>query len=632
MELGTCTSPLEEANTSEDEQLPEGVASKSEFLQHLNEVLPEKSDIYLYQKGSLLVLVLIVINFALALLLIIYNEPRYLYLVLNCVYAVGNVVLGAVIFVFHCLKKANVKRFWADRFRSCFLKNKNYLVDQEVIPNTDSTSDKPSTSLMNGETPRNNDLPVNSIPRIYGAPSERGCSDIQSNVSLPSSAALTIDDLPINVVKIVPRNGGVQPKKPCSPPGSDKHSISTSMSDKQSCVSAPLPLCHTQPALNDQHPPRYSYCFADSAAKKKKKKTRTRAPLAFPDKNGISSSRESGLKAQKEPQPMYRPSENHASISERDTIESTPSELSCVREPASYLETPVPYSSCASSDVSVPLPVNMTSRPPIPGAPDVRNLGPGTGGYQPTAYAVGGAYQGIRAYPRYLSHPGTKGCHGQTRTIGQSSNNGQPGSGNHSTAGSYPNHCPRPMYGPANFSRNPDYPTLHNAIPEERYVSIPKCPNGRVGNRQSESDHVYESIDEQPNDDEANIDGVTKDVVSHNGQNGPSKPENEVTDSENTSLLGPSQGVQTSNGLNLPRRKPRQRFDKSRTRRYRDGSGRRKDPSSRSGATRSSATSLKSERIKPEPKEWIPDTVPRMTYVPIPYLMEHKETRNETSV
>lgn len=614
VELNTCTAALQEEAVlaAADEPLPEQEASQSELLQRLNEVLPDKSDVLLYQKGSLITLLLIIINFGLALLLIRYNKPRSLYLVLSCAYAIGNVLLGAVIFVFHCLKKRKANRYWKECFASCVHK-KNYLVDQEVVPNTDSTSDKPST-IINGDAQRDNGAPRNSIPRIYGAPVEPVASDVQSNVSLPYSAVLTINDLntrdgePANVVPQRTTN-------PCSPPGSDKHSVTTSMSDKQSWVSAPLPFTHVLAEKNQ--PPRYSYCFADSAVKKKKKKTKNRAPLAFPDRNGISSSRESSLKPQNEPKPMQRPLENHHTIHEKEPHESAPSELSSVREPASNFDTPVPYSSCASSDVSVPVPVTMTSRPPIPGAPDIRNFGPVS-----TGVTAGAEPRPITGAPDF-------------RNFGPV-NTGVP-------AGAEPrpvpqNHYPRPLFIPPTFGdpamrfRNYNYTPYQKPITEERYVSMPKRPNGFIGHRHSESDHVYESIDEQQQNGDANR--AIRQSIPLEEQNG-SRPDIDVTDSENTSLLEPPQDVHNNGPSidNLPRRRPRERrsSDKSRTKRYRDVAGRRRDPSSRSRPSRST-TSLKSERIKPEPKEWIPEPVPRLTYVPVPHLVDTQETRAETSV
>ncbi|KAK3704832.1 hypothetical protein QZH41_016145, partial [Actinostola sp. cb2023] len=206
------------------ENTPDQIASKCELIEHLNEVLPDKNDVLLYQKGSLLVLLMIVINFAAAFLLVKFQQPRSLYLVLSFAYALANITLGVIVFVFHCLKNAKAKKFWQDCFSTCFKRKNKYLVDHEVAPNTDSTSDKPSTSLMNGDAVRDNGTSSTVIPRIYGAPAEPVGSDIQSNVSLPSSAALTID-ITVNNVKNHHKSGEVvdqAPKEtnPGSPPGS----------------------------------------------------------------------------------------------------------------------------------------------------------------------------------------------------------------------------------------------------------------------------------------------------------------------------------------------------------------------------------------------------------------------------
>lgn len=570
----------ETAVAEQDENLPDQIASKCELIQHIEDALPPKEEIFVYQKGSLLVLLMILVNFALGFLLVRFQHSRYLNVALSCAYAVANITLGLIIFLFYCFKNKRAKQYWIDLLKKFFWKKK-YVLDQEGEA---VQQDKVTTALVNGDTVRENGTPAPVIPQIYGAPTTPVASDIQSNVSLPSSAALMVD-IPINDAKTVENGGQMPVNYPGSPPGSDKHSVTTSMSDRQSCVSAPLPVSHPPPNIN-QHPPgyRYSYCVPEMENKKSRKKKKERIPLAMPEKNSITSSRESSIKLKNEGNGSRKPSQNSLFDQVKRNIEAdmtvpetAPSEQSS-RGPGGYLDTPfIPYSSCASSGVSVPAACDPQSRPPIPGAQD--NMLP--------------TWSGGRGQPM-------------------------------------PDHYPLLPYGPGNFNYHGNVPIqgpYPNIVPEERYVTIPQRLNGVV--RQRPPDHVYESINEPPPNNTGNP------PPSHE-QNGPNRPDNEIPYTENISLLPPSRGMHLNgpSNDNLPRKRPRRNSDKSRTRRSREGNSQSKRRHTSSlPPHRTSASSLKPERVKPEAKEWVADPVPRLTYVPVPYLASTtNQTRNETSV
>jgi hypothetical protein len=577
-----------------DENLPEQIASKCELIQHLEEVLPAKNEVLVYQKGSLLVLLMILVNFKLAFLLVWFQHSRYLNVALSCAYAVANITLGLLIFLFHCFKNKKAKQYWVDFFKRNFWKKK-YVVDQGGVENTGAPHDKVTTSLLNGDTVRGNGAPNPLIPRINGAPPTPVGSDIQSNVSVQSSAALTVD-IPIHDAKS--EISQIPNSHPGSPPGSDKHSVTASMSDRQSCVSAPLPLSHA-PTDITKHPPGYrnSYCVPEMENNKKKsKKKKERIPLAMPERNLITSSRESSMKLKNEENSSKKPSQNslcdQGPPSEIAVQDAAPSEQSS-RGPGNY----IPYSSCASSDVS--LPCDLQPRPPIPGASDSRD------NTLPT-------WPGGRGQPNAMPMP--------------------------------PDHYPRPLFGPVNFNypgnvsmqpRNPAHGPYPKTIPEERYVALPQRVNGVVRHRPQE--HVYESINEPQHNGQQPITGTHIPQPTSYEQIGPNRPGNGIPYPENHSLLPPSRGAHLNGPTNdnLPRKRPRRNSDKSRTRRNREGGSqpKRRDVSSRPPHRSSASSSLKADRVKPEPKEWVPDPVPRLNYVPVPHFPETAdETRNETSV
>ena len=273
--------------------------------------MPPHGEVVDFLRGSALVLLLIIINFALGGTVIVFREPRYLNLALSCIYAVTNILLGLVIFIFHCYKKEKALDFWKSCLRSRFCARKKYLLEAEGGSDTDG----PSAGLG----PRDADGAAGEgafQARIHGAQSaDEDSSDAQSNVSLPSSAALTVD----RVSFCVDRDENDEPETAERAP---------SVSDKNSCASAPLPFGHGTSNLAER-PAGYRHSYG-AEEKRTAPKAKTRAPL------------------ERRATPPIAGSENLTSDSHsnRAPSESAPSEKSFVRS------TGEQNVSCSASEAS----------------------------------------------------------------------------------------------------------------------------------------------------------------------------------------------------------------------------------------------------------------------------------------
>ncbi|XP_032240179.2 adhesion G protein-coupled receptor A3 [Nematostella vectensis] len=659
-----------DAATAEDrENLTEAVVSNSELLEHVH-LLPDKNEIQAYQKGSLIVLLLIVINFTLGFLIVRFREPDYLNLGLSCVFAITIIFLGLIIFLFHCYKNPKARMFWAQccQKNACWRKNKKYTVEQEG--NEDEAVDKSDTAkLMNGTAgkPHNGDVVV---PKIHGAPSLTQGSDIHSNVSLPSSAALTIDRPGFLVVKSEEQTADSHCKENATADchsltaGSDKHSVTAGsitaasvVSDKQSCASAPLPLSHAYPRLRE-HPPgfRYSYHVPDpiefKSVKPPKRRGRQRkAPIAMPERNGITSSLESSLrnkalennkrdrtppKVQNIEHHIYAeiPESTHSEFapsevatsefapselapSELAPSELAPSELSSTRDNR-FLEPPL-VPSCASSDVSVPDFSNETikNRSPLHGASNenaVKQLPPHMRGKVPierfplAMFGPGGGNPGYPFRPRYMNMnmPYSRVSEANTRGV------------------EYPR-----------YTSTPSHPRIPGQQGVQRYPGpynkVVRPIDGIVSEQTVVETQQKMDSDEPSNPPNGHVNGL--------------QPRTEPNTAPNA---GFSNRLPGTTNEQLPRRRPRDRSSSDRprsSRRNREGGsqGRTKDPpeggirgkpSSRFGS-RTSQSSWRDERPKPEPKPWVPEPVSRVNYVPIPHFISELtqgHDRVETSV
>ena len=135
---------------------------------------------------------------------------------------------------------------------------------------------------------------------IHGAKNHlsQGDEDSQSNVSLPYSAVIRID----KQEHVAEKEAVVEPEK------------APSVSDKQSCTSAPLPMKYKPRGRLLKHPPghRHSYtentCFPPSISEDR------RAPLAPPE--GTASSVDSSFQLPTDTGSNVAPSECHSSVRE----------------------------------------------------------------------------------------------------------------------------------------------------------------------------------------------------------------------------------------------------------------------------------------------------------------------------
>lgn len=142
----------------------------------------EKSAMTLNLVATWVVMSLIYLNFILAYFLVNSRTSKLRWVFLSYVYALANIALGAAILGFHCVARPNVREAWATMWKylrelklSCGLCRfcRSLWKDFKTKENTFVVN---GPILGNGET----------VP-------QRMESDRQSNITLPSSAALTND-------------------------------------------------------------------------------------------------------------------------------------------------------------------------------------------------------------------------------------------------------------------------------------------------------------------------------------------------------------------------------------------------------------------------------------------------------
>ena len=331
----------EETDLQSSEPPGEETTARSELLQRLAAIptLPTRRDCMDHLVASGLVLVLIPINFLLAVVLVGYQSTHYLTLIFSCGYALANILLGTVIFVFHCCRKSKVKELRATMHKGQCCSRQKYTVENNVIlaDVAEPEASAVTAPLMNGEAGKHVYEEIPQAHHVHGATTNAG----SDNVSLPSSAAITID----RQLSVEDRTVDYEP----------------SLSDKHSCVSAPLPLKYSR-HIKD-HPPghRHSYCDAESAVSpgNKQKEVKTLdfsalAPLALPESITPSSK---AAHSSRESIPKHKMD----SVGNKAPSEPTPSERSLGRDNLSNNK----QGSRTPSEASVP---PMEKRPSIPGA------------------------------------------------------------------------------------------------------------------------------------------------------------------------------------------------------------------------------------------------------------------------
>lgn len=139
----------------------------------------EKSAITLSLVATWVVMSLIYLNFILAYFLVNSRTSKVRWISLSYVYALANIALGVAIFGFHCVVRQEVREFWKlkwKQIRAAEFTFAPYRMWKARIRKQDTTLLNGRVILFNGQ---------DVTHRIE--------SDRQSNITLPSSAALTND-------------------------------------------------------------------------------------------------------------------------------------------------------------------------------------------------------------------------------------------------------------------------------------------------------------------------------------------------------------------------------------------------------------------------------------------------------
>lgn len=139
----------------------------------------EKSTITLSLVATWVVMSLIYLNFILAYFLVKSRISKLRWISLSYVYALANIALGVAIFGFHCVARSEVRESWKLRWkqiRAAKFTFAPYRMWKASIRKQDTTRLNGRVILLNGQ-----DI------------THRMDSDRQSNITLPSSAALTND-------------------------------------------------------------------------------------------------------------------------------------------------------------------------------------------------------------------------------------------------------------------------------------------------------------------------------------------------------------------------------------------------------------------------------------------------------
>lgn len=297
--------------------------------------LPDKHEILDQLRGTCIILLFIIVNVAVGVLMIGYQHPRVLYLTLSGLFALTLVILGVLVFVFYCYRKEKIRLFWKRCCKCRCLPKKKYQLQQES-PQA-CTSDETSSAKTAADAGNGPEVQFTG-DEIHGAKNPLSQDDdSQSNVSLPSSAAITID----KQAHVTEKETEVQTDK------------APSVSDKQSCISAPLPLPYKPRGRLLKHPPGHRHSYTENTRFPPTAPDDRRAPLAPPE--GTASSVDSSVQLPTDTASNAAPSECRSSV--RD-------EPVCVEPVSRNANT-----SCSASEVSVPIDVPpMKRRPPVPGS------------------------------------------------------------------------------------------------------------------------------------------------------------------------------------------------------------------------------------------------------------------------
>lgn len=292
--------------------------------------LPDRVEMDDLLRGNCVILLVIVANIALGILLIRYRRNFALYITFHCLLAVALIVLGVVIFFFHCFKKERFRFLWRKISCKCrCLLGKRYETEGKILQ-ADDSDDIPANITAQDSTSGG----VEQFPgeEIHGAKNllSIGDGDSLSNVSLPSSAAITLNkqvvDLPEKELQV---------------------EKAASVSDKQSWASAPLPLQYKPRGKLLKKSASYRHSYTEKTCSTPTIEECRKAPLAPPE--GTASSIQSSLQIATDTASNVAPSDGPASA--RDAVDTVNKNVSC-----------------SASEVSIPLEPPITkNKPPVPG-------------------------------------------------------------------------------------------------------------------------------------------------------------------------------------------------------------------------------------------------------------------------
>lgn len=170
---------------SEEERLQADEPVGELELTPLPQVLAEKSKMTLNLVATWVVMSLIYVNFIVAYLLIKSRHVPFSWKLVSYVYALVNIALGTAMFLFHCVIRENVRETWWKAWKTVHAKRINFSRWRTRWITWERRGKQEHIHanglvLLNGE-----DM------NLSGGKS--GESDRQSNITLPSSAALTND-------------------------------------------------------------------------------------------------------------------------------------------------------------------------------------------------------------------------------------------------------------------------------------------------------------------------------------------------------------------------------------------------------------------------------------------------------
>lgn len=299
--------------------------------------LPDKGEMTDLLRGNLVILLVFILNVTLGVMLVRYQHSRTLYIALSCLFAMALVILGVAVFIFHCYRKGKIRSLWDKRCFNCrCLRRKRYELQQE-IPEVETVEETPEDKTTANTA--NGDAGQFTGEEIHGAKNllSLGDGDSASNVSLPSSAAITLDK---QVVQLPEKEPESQAEK------------ASSVSDKQSWASAPLPSQYKPRGKLLKNPPGYRHSYTENERATPTIAEYHKAPLAPPE--GTASSVASSVQLPTDTASNIAASEGPSSV--RDAVEAANVSRNT-------------NTSCSASEVSIPIDIpTLKKRPPIPGS------------------------------------------------------------------------------------------------------------------------------------------------------------------------------------------------------------------------------------------------------------------------